>query len=178
MINQCIGEAEPFGVVYHRGTEIETIGCTATVSQVLNRYDDGRLDIMTVGLERFRIEELDDSGVFLTARASILADEPGAVADSLRESAVRQLLAYADLTDLQLDHESVEGLNANQLAYLIAGVDAVPLETKQRLLGLNGVGRRLHQASAAIAQAIAQLEAMARIRSLTGQEIDLRSLLN
>lgn len=178
MINQCIDGGEPFGVVYHRGSELEQVGCTAAVNQVLNRYDDGRLDVMTVGQQRFRIEALDDSGMFLTAQASVLADKPQPVHESLKQTAIRQLLAYAKLSDLQLDNESVDGLNANQLAYLIAGVDAVPLATKQRLLELDGAAERLRQSIDAIGQAIAQLEAMARIRSATGYDVDLKSLLN
>ena len=66
MIEQCIQNDEPFGVVLiHKGTEASgplaephPIGCTAQITQV-ERLDDGRMNILAVGGERFQIRSLN-----------------------------------------------------------------------------------------------------------------------
>ena len=66
MIGRCLERGEPFGVVLVReGHEvgpvpgrIADVGTTAIIRRA-GRYPDGRLDILTVGERRFRLESLD-----------------------------------------------------------------------------------------------------------------------
>ena len=63
-----VGEAEArgteFGIVrtITRGEEtgIAHTGCTVTVESVVNRYPDGRFDVITRGRRRFQIVSLDE----------------------------------------------------------------------------------------------------------------------
>jgi len=63
MVGRCLTRGEPFGVVLIRSgaeagdpaPQVASIGTTARISQA-SRYPDGRLDIVTVGARRFRIE--------------------------------------------------------------------------------------------------------------------------
>src|SRR5512147_2655499 len=62
MIEQCIQIAQPFGVVLIRegvealgpSAEPHQIGCSAQITQV-ERLEDGRMNIVAVGVERFQI---------------------------------------------------------------------------------------------------------------------------
>src|SRR5262249_57048935 len=78
--------AEPhqFGVIaIRKGREtgvdgvhsLYEIGCTATLRQV-DRHEDGRFDIVTVGTRRFRLLALDQTGPYLQGEVEMLADEP------------------------------------------------------------------------------------------------------
>ena len=58
MIGECIGSNTAFGIVYFNGSDIQTIGCTATILKVLKRYSDGCLDILTHGENRFAIKDM------------------------------------------------------------------------------------------------------------------------
>ena len=49
MIGECLEKNEEFGIVYFNGTDIQAIGCTASIHKVVKRYNDGRLDILTRG---------------------------------------------------------------------------------------------------------------------------------
>jgi ATP-dependent Lon protease len=53
MINGCIDQEKPFGIVYFDGKQIQKIGCAASITKVLKRYGDGRMDILTIGEKRF-----------------------------------------------------------------------------------------------------------------------------
>ena len=53
MILECTGEDKPFGIVLFDGQSIRSVGCMARITKVIKRYDDGRMDIMTRGSQRF-----------------------------------------------------------------------------------------------------------------------------
>jgi Lon protease-like protein len=83
MVDRCIERGEPFGVVLLReGSEVgpsrgrvAAVGTTAAIRRA-GTYPDGRLDILTVGEQRFRLEEVDTvSEPYLVGRVSLL-DEP------------------------------------------------------------------------------------------------------
>lgn len=80
---------EPFGIVLHDDDSVSEYGCLATVYDVLDEFDDGRLNILVEGGERFRVHEIvqpdDPDAEALRARVSVLVDDDhdGAVADAL-----------------------------------------------------------------------------------------------
>jgi Lon protease-like protein len=107
MIGRCVERGEPFGVVLIRegrdtgplDGRIASVGSTAIISEV-NRYPDGRLDIMTVGGRRFHITAVDtDHEPYLVGEVEIL-EEPlgdGAAARQLAHRVSRRFLEYLDL---------------------------------------------------------------------------------
>ena len=75
MIADCLKEDKEFGIVYYNATDIQTAGCTAKILKIIERYDDGRLDILTRGQQRFRIKEILDRKAYLEARITYFDDE-------------------------------------------------------------------------------------------------------
>src|SRR6202012_4520 len=76
-------EPQRFGVIAirkGRETGIEgvqslyAVGCTAVLRRV-ERYEDGRFDIVTVGTQRFRLSRLDESRPYLQGEVELLAEE-------------------------------------------------------------------------------------------------------
>ena len=63
MISDCIDRGLPFGIVLRDEDGARSIGCSALVADVVERHDDGRLDIIARGetpfrvLDRFEAEE-------------------------------------------------------------------------------------------------------------------------
>jgi uncharacterized protein len=65
------------------------VGCTAVLRQV-QKYPDGRYDIVTVGVQRFRLLALDDSQPYLQGEVELLPEEAGDPAEAqLAARAVR-----------------------------------------------------------------------------------------
>jgi Lon protease-like protein len=60
---EMVGEAEAagteFGIVLAKDGGIMNAGCTVVVESVLNRYPDGRFDVLTRGQRRFVIQSLN-----------------------------------------------------------------------------------------------------------------------
>jgi Lon protease-like protein len=114
MVNRCIERGEPFGVVLLReGTEVgplkgqvAAVGTTAAIRRA-GAYPDGRLDILTVGQQRFRLEGVDNvSEPYLVGRVSLLDEPTGpeGEANDRAERVGRRFIEYLEL----LQPEGVE----------------------------------------------------------------------
>jgi Lon protease-like protein len=75
MVASCVDLDEPFGVVRAQIEGLSVVGCTARITKMLQRYPDGRLDILCEGGDRFEIELLDNSRAYLQADIDHLLDE-------------------------------------------------------------------------------------------------------
>jgi Lon protease-like protein len=114
LVDRCIERGEPFGVVLLRqGREVgpfqgrvAAVGTTAAIRRA-GAHPDGRLEILTVGQQRFRLEEVDNvSEPYLVGRA-VLLDEPTGSPREAAELADRvgqRFLEYLEL--LQADDDT------------------------------------------------------------------------
>lgn len=115
MVERCVESGEPFGVVLIReGREtgpldgrISRVGTTALIREV-GRYPDGRLDLMTVGGRRFRIENLTDSEEpYLVAEVRYLREPVGDpdMARTLAERVSSRFLRYLEALQPALEDD-------------------------------------------------------------------------
>ena len=107
MVNRCIERDQPFGVILLReGREtgpfrghVAEVGTTAVIRRA-GTYPDGRLDILTVGQQRFRLDGIDNvSEPYLVGRVSLL-DEPTGPEPELSDRAEqvgRRFIEYLEL---------------------------------------------------------------------------------
>jgi Lon protease-like protein len=115
MVERCVESGEPFGVVLIReGREtgpldgrISRVGTTALIREV-GRLPDGRLDLMTVGGRRFRIETLTDSEEpYLIADVRYLREPVGDpdMARTLAERVSSRFLRYLEVLQPALEDD-------------------------------------------------------------------------
>jgi Lon protease-like protein len=146
MINQCVQEDRPFGVVLIReGLEALGplakpfgVGCTARVVNV-SPLTDGQMNIDTVGEERFKILQVTDGKPYLTAQIEAFPLDENNVAeimqaaDELRPWLIRYLEILAGMGDLEVDFDQIPQ-NPVDLAYTSAFILQTNSSTKQTLL--------------------------------------------
>jgi Lon protease-like protein len=132
MVGECLTENKPFGVVRADGDQMAIVGCTATIVRVLERYHDGRMDILCEGSRRFEIEGLDESRTFLQADVGFFEDEGVGSTRSEREDCAALHYATMQLAGFECPAIHVD-LNV-PVAFQLA--DALPsdLGFKQQLL--------------------------------------------
>ena len=58
LINECYEQGKPFGILTVMDNHVEDLGTLVTVTEVVEKYDDGRMDIRTEGLKVFRVLEI------------------------------------------------------------------------------------------------------------------------
>src|SRR5881392_1450360 len=57
MIEACLADDQEFGIVWLSDDGLRPIGCACQITEVLERTEDGRLNILTRGTRPFRIVE-------------------------------------------------------------------------------------------------------------------------
>jgi Lon protease-like protein len=150
------------------------VGCTATLRQV-EQHEDGRFDLVTVGTQRFRLVELDDSRPYLQGEVEMLPEDTGdAAAADLAVSAVHGAFrSYLDTLNLQgITQATVGELPAEPLllSYLVAASLVVEVPDRQALLAEPDAASRLAAERAMLARETTML------RSLTSRPAtDLRN---
>src|SRR3989304_590517 len=98
MVGEAIGAGSEFGIVLARGEGIVNSGCTVVVEQVVHRYDDGRMDIITRGRRRFEILSLNDEQAYLRGEVQFFDDEDsGPPAPDMRDRALAQFRALREI---------------------------------------------------------------------------------
>jgi Lon protease-like protein len=59
MLEYCIANEKGFGIVAKIGEDISSVGSFVQVSSILKKYDNGELDIIVEGINRFSITKID-----------------------------------------------------------------------------------------------------------------------
>ncbi|TVQ22767.1 MAG: peptidase S16 [Spirochaetaceae bacterium] len=170
MVARCLDENVEFGVLLYDGAKLRSHGCLARIERILKTYDDGRLDIVTVGTDRFRVQEMDNSGPYMQAQVERFTDEDSddvSIGD-LRNDAIQRLQAFVDLGERSIDMQTLESLDATALSFLIAGTDAFEAHEKQRLLEITSTGERLRRCVEALEGTLERLELNRRIKKIIG----------
>jgi Lon protease-like protein len=140
MIGECLENRTEFGIVWAADDGQRPIGCAMEIAEVLERMEDGRMNILTRGTRPFRIVDERDDLPYPAGTVEFLADkEEAADADTARSAheAYGELVEQA--TDRTLDAEELDAMSAYQMA---ATVD-FGLEAKQGLLDLRSENARL-----------------------------------
>ncbi|MBZ0264650.1 LON peptidase substrate-binding domain-containing protein [bacterium] len=119
MISYCESEALPFGILAGDEVAVGGIGTSAGIHSILKRYNDGRYDLLAVGKNRFRIEELIFGKPFIQARVSFFNDIEGMEISRLQIS--EMLTLYNSFIDRL-------GLNDDQRDDLLKVVEEVDVE--------------------------------------------------
>jgi Lon protease-like protein len=134
MIGHCLESSEPFGIVFRddEGTA-HRIGCTARVQEVVERFEDGRMNIIVSGEQPFKVLERFEDADYPAGEVEPIdaSDEPD---EEDPEEADATRSAFAELVERVSGEvpETIE-LEADD-SYSIAARVELPSETKQALL--------------------------------------------
>src|ERR1022692_2801611 len=92
---------------------LHEVGCTATVREI-EEADDGRYDIVTVGTDRFRLHDLDDSRPYLVGEVEMLDDPAGDEAAAALVAA-SMIIEMTDRQGLLAQPDAVRRLSAERV---------------------------------------------------------------
>jgi Lon protease-like protein len=140
MIGLCLERDTEFGIVWEADDGVRPVGCAVEIAEVLERMDDGRLNILTRGTRPFRIVEEQADLPYPAATVEFVADkdeQPDEKTLAAAHEAYGSLVERA--TDSPPDPEKLETMTAYQMA---ATVD-FGLDAKQGLLDLRSENARL-----------------------------------
>jgi Lon protease-like protein len=141
LIDDCVENGEEFGLVLSTGDgAVHEIGTRAAVAQVLEVLEDGSMNIVVEGGERFRLLELTSGRSFTTGVVEAVEDddEPPLDGDVERATEVFRELATAAESDVDLPDPSSPRYDFELAARVDFAVDA-----KQELLAMTSPRARM-----------------------------------
>jgi Lon protease-like protein len=135
LVDECIELGEEFGFVLTTGDgAVHEIGTRARVAQVLDVLDDGSMNIIVEGGDRFRLLELTSGRAFTTGVVEPVEDDdddPPSSADA--ERALEIFRELAEVSDSEVD---VPGPYSPLLDFELAARVDFAVEAKQELLSM------------------------------------------
>jgi ATP-dependent Lon protease len=169
MINRCIDLDEVFGLLLLREdadqeseSTIHRVGVTARVVQV-DRLDDGRMNILCAGENRFRIEEFTGRTPYWTGIVEFLEDDPERE-DALQAAFDEVSRLYKQAMELtsQLKEAEIPDVDlpdsALGLSYMVSYVLDLSAERKQELLETTSTLVRLNALAVDLENLLSQLQ--------------------
>ncbi len=166
MIRECNEKKQAFGVVLAADDGIAEIACTAELLQIAKTYDNGEMDIITVGRRVFRILEVVEERSFYEAEVEYVDEE--SPPHQVPTTALLQLFEKCYHAAFQQPPDRASLAKAPVVSYHIAGALPLELAYKQKLLEMRDEEERRHSLELNLARWLEQLEIANRARRLSG----------
>lgn len=134
LVGECLDSAGTFGINLVEHSTLHPVGCSARVVEVLKRYDDGRLDVVVEGIDRYKVADvMPDERAYLLADVEPVEDTAEPVDADLR---LKALAMYNDVVDLVYgaDGPKVNPEDDTVTAWTIAPKSGLDTHQKQTLL--------------------------------------------
>jgi Lon protease-like protein len=166
MVEHCLEEECEFGIVWQADDGLRPVGCACEIAEVLERLEDGRINLVARGTRPFELHERHDTLGFPSGTVEFLddRDEP---ADPEAAGGARE--AYAELVREATDRTPDPEQLAEMSAYEMAATVEFGLDAKQGLLDLRSETARLRLVTRLFRAAVRRLDfverAQARARS-------------
>jgi Lon protease-like protein len=168
-----------FGLAYFDPTSAESevppaghVGCVAEVTEV-QTFPDGRSNILTVGVIRYRIESYVERGdPYLVAQVSYFEDDEedeailAAPSREVAETFTRIAQAVRTINDERATLPDISNTEPQRLSFLVAAAMEIDAEVKQEMLELRSTSERLERLRAMLNIAVKGYEERARIHEL------------
>jgi Lon protease-like protein len=160
------------------------VGCATEVVEA-QPMPDGRSNILTLGVVRYRIAEYVERGEpYLVSRVEFFEDEesdPQVLqkrADEVTEMFMRIARAMRTANDERGSLPELPADDPERLSFLVAAVVEMDAESKQQLLEIRSTSERLRRLYTLLAEAVSSYEVRARTHELSrgnghaGKKID------
>lgn len=166
LVERCLADGSEFGIVWLSDDGLRDVGCACEITEVVERDEQGRMNILTRGTRPFRLLERQEHLPYPAGTIELLADRDEAVDGSLAALARE---AYAELVERATDSRPESPELAKMGAYDMAATVDFGLDAKQGLLDMRSENARLRLVTRLFRAAMKRMEfvshAQARARS-------------
>jgi ATP-dependent Lon protease len=164
LIQECEDRHTVFGINCLSEGALSPAGCTARVESILQRYPDGRSDIVVRGERRYRLERDEEgSAPYRMGAIHELTDRAVAVDEPMAREAVR-LYNHVISVAYRGALPSLEYHDDGQLSFRIAQKSGMSLRQRQQLLELDAEQDRLSMLHAYLSSVLPKLERLEEVK--------------
>jgi Lon protease-like protein len=140
LIGECLEDEREFGMLLADDAGVREVGTTATVVEVIERFDDGRLNIVIEGRERFRLLEETAGRSYMTGQVSPLGDAEERPTEAEVDRCLAAYRRVAAAAEAEPDEPNPD---TEILSYWIAARVDFGVDVKQELLELRSERERV-----------------------------------
>lgn len=155
MMNECLRDEREFGILWLADDGLREIGCACEIAEVIERMDDGRMNLVARGTRPFRVLERQGHLAYPAGVVEFLDDRGGEIDADVAQAAHE---AYADLVRRATDRDPTAEELAELDAYAMAATVDFGLDAKQGLLDLRSENARLRLVTRLFRAAIKRLD--------------------
>ena len=141
MIGECLDQESEFGILWMSDEGLKEVGCTARVTQLLERMEDGRMNVLVQGRQPFRLVRRIEDLPYPAGDVELLDEEEVPVGEEGADARER----YADLVERVTDSRPSETDLEELDAYGMAATLDFALDAKQGLLELRSEPLRMER---------------------------------
>lgn len=148
------------------------VGCVAEVTET-HIFPDGRSNILTLGVIRYRIESYVERGdPYLVAKLKYFEDEEedetslAGLTKDVAEAFTRIAQAVRTINDERTNLPDISDTEPQRLSFLVAAAMEIEADVKQELLEMRSTFQRLERLRAMLSVAVKGYEERARIHEL------------
>jgi Lon protease-like protein len=173
MIQHCLHEQEAgkpgeFAIIHGDGGVLQPVGCVVKLLKVLKRYDDGRMDIITVGRQRVEFRGMEAADPFPVAKTKVYDDVSSDWDESLATQAFTLHRGLIQMITGQKPDEKVYAGLAD-LSFFIASSLGLPPRNKLMLISMQSEDERMVMLIKSMKQLIRKVEGLQEsVRSIQG----------
>ena len=143
LIGECVETNGEFGLVLATGDgAVHEIGTRASVAAVVETLDDGRMNVVVEGGERFRLLELTQGRAFQTGLVEEVLDDDEPVDE---DDAERALKVFRDLATAAESDVDIPDADSPDLVWQLAARVDFGVEPKQEILASTSPPQRMRR---------------------------------
>ena len=161
MIDECLGSEREFGIVWMSDDGLREVGCACAIDRVLERLEDGQINLIARGTRPFRVLERQGHLPYPAGVIEFVEDRDDEVDADLARGAHE---AYAELVKRATDREPDTDELESMTAYAMAATVDFGLDAKQGLLDMRSENARLRLVTRLFRAAIKRLELVDRVQ--------------
>ncbi len=163
MMSSVLEDGSEFGIVWLADDGLREIGCAMVIEQVLERMDDGRMNLLARGTRPFRVLERQGHLPYPAGVIEFVEDQDDAPDAELVNEARD---AYAVLVKRATDREPESNDLEQMSAYDMAATVDFGLDAKQGLLDLRSESARLRLVTRLFRAATKRLDFVDRVQTV------------
>lgn len=165
LINECLDEGKEFGINLVHDNITARVGCTAFVTRLVKRYENGRMDILVQGGGRYRLSGLvQRSALYPVGQVTILSSVSEAPDRQLVAETVRLHNHLIGIVYKGSEYKVALDPRMQELSFTLAQKAGMELQQRQQLLELDSENERLKMLRAYFVDVIPRLERRSEVQ--------------
>ena len=162
MVAYCLEQEVAFGIVWNKEGKLASVGCEAMIDRVMETYEDGRMDIIVEGGNRFRVNGLYNNKSYITADIEAIDEPDEPLQVEARERVITQHMRLLELAGRKVRptiYQDLEGIS-----FFIAHNAGLNVEQKQQVLELLTENERISYLATHLENMIPKVEEYEDVR--------------